>query len=72
VSGAELDPLIAELEAVAARLRDGKVGPDEAADLVERCAELAGRIGVELDREGRALQSEALFGSERPGQEELL
>jgi exonuclease VII small subunit len=62
---AELDALIEELEAIAARLRSGQLGPDEAAALVERCAELAARIGSGLDAAGR----EASHGE---GQERLL
>ena len=44
-----LEELAAELEAVADKLRSEAVDTDEAADLVERCAELAQRIGAELD-----------------------
>lgn len=43
-----------ELERAAARLRSGDADRDEAAALVERCAELAGRISAVLDRESRA------------------
>ena len=60
-----LDDLIAELESVAVRLREGGVEPDEAAELVDRCAELAARIGGELDAESRS-------ASEAEGQERLL
>ena len=49
----DLEALIAELDGAAARLRAGELDAGEAADLVERCAELAGRIGAELDRAGR-------------------
>ena len=63
----KLDGLVAELEAAAAGLRSGELGSDEAAELVERCAQLAVRIGGELDSESRAA-SEA--GD--PGQERLL
>jgi hypothetical protein len=66
VSGPEnLDELAAELEAVADKLRSGAVDADEGADLVERCAELAGRIGTEIDARARAT-------SESEGQERLL
>ena len=54
-----------ELEGAAARLRSGELGADEAAGLVERCAELAGRVGSELDAQSRAV-------SETEGQERLL
>ena len=57
--------LAEELEAVADKLRSDAVDSDEAADLVERCAEMAARIGAELDaRERVAAESE--------GQERLL
>jgi hypothetical protein len=60
-----LDALVAELESVAARLRADDVDSAEAAELVELCAELAARIGSELDAESRA-------ASEPEGQERLL
>jgi hypothetical protein len=63
----DLDRLVAELEQAAARLRSGEGDPQEAAELVERCAELAAQVGSELDRAAR----EAPQG-ERPGQETLL
>jgi len=63
----ELDSIARELEEAAARLRDEGIDPDEAADLVERCAELAARAGQELEREARATP-----GDEQPGQETLL
>ena len=62
---AELDALVDELEAAAAQLRSGRLDADEAAALVERCAELAARIGSGLDAAGR----EASHGE---GQERLL
>jgi hypothetical protein len=61
----ELDDLIIELESVAQRLRAGGLEPGQAAELVERCAELAGKIGAELDSGSRA-------ASEAEGQERLL
>jgi hypothetical protein len=60
-----LDSLVRELEEAAHRLRSGDVAPEEAAGLVERCAELAGRVGSELDAQSRA-------ASETEGQERLL
>ncbi len=60
-----LSRLTDELEKVAERLRTGEVGPDEAAELVERCAELAARLGSELDVRARG-------ASEMEGQERLL
>ena len=61
----QLDPLVDELESVAARLRAGDLPQEEAAALVERCAELAGRIGGQLDAAMRA-------EPDTPGQERLL
>ena len=60
-----LDSLVRELEEVAERLRSGEVPPQEAATLVDRCAELAGRVGSELDAQSRA-------ASDTEGQEPLL
>ena len=58
----DLDALIEELEGVAQRLRSEQLEPEEAARLVDRCAELADRIGSGLDAEAR----------ETEGQERLL
>ncbi len=63
-----LDSLIRELESTAARLRAEEMPGAEAADLVERCAELAGRIGAELDHAGR----DADRDHSAEGQEQLL
>jgi hypothetical protein len=63
----ELEAIARELEQAAARLRDDDVEAGEAADLVERCAELAAHAGQELEREARATPS-----GEQPGQETLL
>lgn len=60
-----LEELAAELEAVADKLRAEAIDGDEAADLVERCAELAQRIGAEIDARGRS-------AGEAEGQERLL
>jgi exonuclease VII small subunit len=60
-----LDALVAELEAAATRLRSGELEREEAAQLVERCAELAARVGSELDAAGRA-------AADVEGQERLL
>jgi len=67
-AGAELDALVAELDETATRLRAGSLEPAEAADLVERCAQLAGRIGSELDRAARAAERD----TPGAGQEQLL
>jgi hypothetical protein len=60
-----LERLTEELEAAAGRLRAGGLDPDEAADVVERCAELAARLGAEVDARARN-------ASETEGQERLL
>ena len=60
----ELDKAIRELEESAAQLRAGEMDAVQAAELVERCAELAARVGAELDRAGREEPAE--------GQEQLL
>jgi hypothetical protein len=60
-----LEQLAAELEAVADKLRADAIDADEAAGLVERCAELAQRIGVEVDARSRST-------GEAEGQERLL
>lgn len=63
----DLEALAAELEQVAVKLREGRIDQNEAAALVERLADLAGRVGAELDREARASAP-----GEPPGQETLL
>ena len=60
-----LTALAEELEAVADKLRADAVDADEAADLVERCAEIAARLGAEIDSRARDV-------SESEGQERLL
>ena len=62
----ELQELVAELENTADSLRAGDLSPEDAAAAVERCAELAARVGATLDAQARE-PDEAL-----PGQEELL
>ena len=57
--------LAEELEAVADKLRSEAVDSDEAADLVERCAETAARLGAEIDARARG-------AAESEGQERLL
>jgi hypothetical protein len=61
----ELDDAIAELEHAAERLRAEDVEPAEAADLVERCAQIAARLGAALERQAAA-------PGEASGQERLL
>jgi hypothetical protein len=60
-----LEQLAEELEAVAGRLRSGVVDHEEAVELVERCTELAGRLGAEVDAQARR-------AGETEGQERLL
>jgi len=60
-----LEELSAELEAVADKLRSEAIDVDEAADLVDRCADLAQRIGAEIDSRSRS-------AGEAEGQERLL
>jgi hypothetical protein len=62
-----LDSLIDELEQTAARLRSGELDAGDAAEAVERCAQLATEVGSELDVEARAATA-----TEPPGQEKLL
>lgn len=64
----DLEGLIRELEESAARLRAGELDAVGAAELVERCAELAARVGAELDRAGREAERDA----PGEGQEQLL
>jgi hypothetical protein len=61
----DLERLSAELEALAARLRSGELHGAEAAAAVERCAELAGQLGSELDAAAREAAREELEGQER-------
>jgi hypothetical protein len=61
----ELDAAARELERAAARLRADDIEPDEAAELVERCAQLAAEVGAALDRQASAPVDTA-------GQEKLL
>ncbi len=64
-----LDELIRELEDSAARLRAGELDSAAAAEVVERCAELAGLVGAELDRVGRETEQDE---DPAEGQERLL
>jgi hypothetical protein len=61
-----LQALVEELEQAAAKLRSGQLDSGEAADLIERCAELAARLGGELEALARKGEGGA------PGQETLL
>ena len=62
----ELHELVVELEDTAAQLRAGELSAEDAAQAVERCAELAAKLGSQLEELARE-PDEAL-----PGQEELL
>ena len=62
----ELHELVVELEDTAAQLRAGELSAEDAAQAVERCAELAARVGAQVDALARE-PDDAL-----PGQEELL
>jgi hypothetical protein len=64
----DLEDLVTELEQTAARLRGGDLDREEAAALVERCAELANRVGGQLEREAR----DAASGEGPSAQEQLL
>jgi hypothetical protein len=61
-----LDELVRELEGAATQLRGGDLDPTAAAELVERCAELAAHLGAELERQARSGEGSS------PGQETLL
>jgi hypothetical protein len=61
-----LQELVRELEQAATQLRSGELDSSAAADLIERCADLAARLGAELE----ALARKGEGGS--PGQETLL
>ena len=62
-----IEDLVAELESAANQLRRGDLEQGQAAELVERCADLANRVGAQLERDAR----DAAAG-EPPGQEQLL
>ena len=61
-----IEDLVQELESAAKELRSGELDSAEAADLIERCAELAARLGGELEALARKGEGSA------PGQETLL
>jgi hypothetical protein len=54
-----LDSAIAELDRAVTRLRGGELDPAEAAALVEECADLAARVGSELEGVARSAAAEA-------------
>jgi hypothetical protein len=61
-----LQNLVKELEQAAEQLRSGDLDSAAAADLIERCAELAARLGGELEALARKGEGAS------PGQETLL
>lgn len=61
----ELESLSVELEGLAERLRSGVLEGSQAAEAVERCAELAARLGSELDAAARDTERGDLEGQER-------
>jgi hypothetical protein len=61
-----IEGLVQELESAAKELRGGKLDSAAAADLIERCAELAARLGGELEALARKGEGSS------PGQETLL
>ena len=63
----ELDRLVARLESAAARLREGGLEPEAAAQVVEECAQTAAQASAELERLARAAASEPA-----PGQDQLV
>jgi hypothetical protein len=65
---AELEAAVRELEEAARLLRAPDIDAARAAELVDRCAEIAAEIGKELDRAGREAERDAPSS----GQERLL
>ncbi|NLT05525.1 MAG: hypothetical protein GXY03_04360 [Solirubrobacterales bacterium] len=53
MSGGRLDDAIRDLQQAARDLRAQSIEPARAAELVDRCAELAADIGRELDQAAR-------------------
>lgn len=74
-AAAEIERLIERLEAAAERLRSGELPAEEAAGVVEECAELAVRAGAELERGARGEQNAPAEGQDPltgPRQDSLL
>jgi hypothetical protein len=65
---AELEAVVRELEQAARELRAPGVDAARAAELVDRCAEIAAQIGGELDRAARDAERDL----PATGQERLL
>jgi hypothetical protein len=64
---AQLASISRDLEQASSQLREGDLDPEHTAEVATRCAELASRAAIELDRLARAAPKASL-----PGQEELL
>ena len=62
-----LERLLGRLEGAAARLREGGLSAEEAAELVEQCAQSAAHASAELERLTRAASQEP-----GPGQDQLV
>jgi hypothetical protein len=69
VNAPDVEGLARQLERSADRLRAGQVDGDEAAALVERCAELATQIVASLERRAQGSHAELPLDTE---QERLL
>jgi hypothetical protein len=65
---AELQAAVRELEQAARELREPDLGAERAAELVDRCAQIAADIGRELDRAARDAERDL----PATGQERLL
>lgn len=65
MSGGRLDDAVRELRQAARDLRGQSIDPARAAELVDRCAELAADIGRELDQAARDSERDAPDTQER-------
>ena len=62
---ATLEALVGQLEAAAAELRGGELAPEQAAALLDTCAQAAAQASSELERLTRAAASEPAPGQDR-------
>jgi exonuclease VII small subunit len=72
---AEVEHLIERLEIAAERLRSNELSAEDAARLIEECAELAAQASAELERRARGVQEAAAEDQETltgPRQDSLL
>ncbi len=67
---ATLERLVARLDGAADRLRDGNLSAEQAAEVVEQCAQDAAQASAELERLTRAAAAEP--HSLPPAQERLI